>query len=69
MSYLPREKIFRKDDSIFKVVTIAARRAIELNNGAEKLIETQSKKISTIALEEIVQGKIKYIILKEPAIA
>lgn len=65
MSYLPREKIFKKNDSIFKVTTIAARRAIELNNGAEKLIKTLSKKISTIALEEIIQGKITYKILKE----
>ena len=60
MSYMPREKIFKNSDSIFKVTLVAAKRAIELNNGAQKLIETHSKKFSTIALEEISQGKIGY---------
>lgn len=69
MSYMPREKIFRKEDSIFKVTIIAAKRAIELNNGSPKLIETLSKKVSTIALEEIVQGKIKYKCPKEEDIS
>lgn len=60
MSYVPRESIFKDGDSIFKVTLIAARRAIELNNGAKKLIETVTKKFSSIALEEISQGKVKY---------
>ncbi len=60
MSYVPRESVFKKGDSIFKVTLLAARRAIELNNGAQKLIETATKKFSTIALEEIGQGKVKY---------
>ncbi len=60
MSYMPREKIFKNSDSIFKVTLVAAKRAVELNNGAQKLIETHSKKFSTIALEEISQGKIGY---------
>jgi len=60
MSYMPREKIFKNGDSIFKVTLVAAMRAIELNDGAQKLIETHSKKFSTIALEEISQGKVGY---------
>jgi len=60
MSYMPREKIFKSTDSLYKLTTIAARRAIELNNGAQKLIETKTKKFSTIALEEIIQGKVSY---------
>ena len=60
MSYVPRESIFKDGDSIYKVTLIAAKRAIELNNGAKKLIETVTKKFSTIALEEISQGKVKY---------
>ena len=60
MSYMPRERIFKDNDSIYKVTLVAARRAIELNSGAQKLIETGSKKFSTIALEEISQGKVKY---------
>ncbi|MBU1061586.1 MAG: DNA-directed RNA polymerase subunit omega [Candidatus Omnitrophica bacterium] len=65
MSYIPREKIFKDNDSIFKVTLIAARRAIELSNGAKKLVKTNSKRFSTIALEEISQGKVKYKIKVE----
>ena len=65
MSYMPREKIFKDSDSIYKVTLIAARRAIELNSGAQKLIETSSKKFSTIALEEISQGKVWYKIKEQ----
>lgn len=65
MSYMPREKIFKKDDSIFKVTIIAARRAIELSNGAQKLVESDTKKFSTLALEEVSQGKISYKVIEE----
>ena len=47
MSYMPREGIFKDGDSIYKVTLLAAKRAIELNSGAKKLIETGSKKFST----------------------
>ena len=67
MSYMPREKIFNNRDSIYKVTLLAARRAIELSNGAQKLVESESKKFSTIALEELSQGKVKYKIKREGA--
>ena len=60
MLYMPLEKIFKDGNSIYKIILIAAKRAIELNNGAKKLVETASKKFSTIALQEISQGKISY---------
>lgn len=60
MAYVPVEKIFKGSDSIYKITILAARRAVELNNGAKKLIETATSKFSTIALEEIAAGKIKY---------
>jgi len=60
MAYLPREKIFKKEDSIYKVTILAAKRAIELNSGAQKLVESNSDKFSTIALEEISKGKVRY---------
>ena len=63
MSYMPVGKIFKDSDSIFKLTIIAARRAVELNNGANKLINTSTAKFSTIALEEIAAGKVKYKIL------
>ena len=60
MSYMPRKSILKNGESVFKLTLIAARRAVELNNGARKLIETSSKKFSTIALEEIDAGKVTY---------
>ena len=60
MAYMPVGKIFKDSDSIFKLTIIAARRAVELNNGANKLINTVTTKFSTIALEEIAAGKVRY---------
>ncbi len=65
MSYVARERVFKNGGSIYKVTLLAAKRAIELSNGAQKLVETHSKKFSTIALEEISQGKVKYRIKEE----
>lgn len=61
MSYIPLEKlIHKKDTSIFKLVLAAAARANELAQGAQPLIKSESKKVSTIALEEIAAGKVYY---------
>ena len=60
MSYMPIGKIFKDSESIYKLTIIAARRANELNNGAQKLIKTSTTKLSTIALEEVAAGKVKY---------
>jgi len=48
----------KTDNSIYKLVILASKRALELNEGSPKLVETDSKKISAIALEEIREGKI-----------
>jgi DNA-directed RNA polymerase subunit omega len=48
----------KTDNSIYKLVILASKRALELNEGSPKLVETESKKISTVALEEIREGKI-----------
>ena len=48
----------KTDNSIYKLVILASKRALELNEGSPKLVETESKKISAIALEEIKEGKI-----------
>lgn len=47
-----------KADSMYKLVILASKRALELNDGSPKLVETDSKKVTTIALEEIRRGKI-----------
>ena len=58
---LPLEKIMDKSKSKYKLVILAARRALELSEGSPKLVEGDSKrKPSVIALQEIAEGKISY---------
>jgi DNA-directed RNA polymerase subunit omega len=52
------EELLDKTNSIYKLVILASKRALELNEGSPKLVETESKKASTVALEEIKSGKI-----------
>ncbi|NLV75734.1 MAG: DNA-directed RNA polymerase subunit omega [Tissierellia bacterium] len=47
-------------DSRYTLVMLTAKRARQIVDGAEPLIETQSTKPVTIAIEEILEGKIKY---------
>lgn len=67
MAYIPLEKLARKDTSLFKLILTAAARANELAQGAPPLIQTSSKKISTITLEEIAAGKLNYREVKKSA--
>ena len=60
MAYIPLEKLMRKDTSLFKLILTAAARANELAQGAQPLMQTGSKKVSTIALQEIAAGKVTY---------
>ena len=60
MAYIPLEKLTRKNTSLYKLILTAAARANELAQGAQPLIQTSSKKVSTIALEEIAAGKVTY---------
>ena len=48
------------ESSVFKTVLAAAGRANELAQGAQPLIKTQAKKVTTIALEEFAAGKVRY---------
>ncbi len=61
MSYVPLEKLIRDEKtSTFKLVLAAAQRANELAQGAQPLVKSASKKVSTLALEEIADGKVFY---------
>ncbi len=52
--------VLDKGDSRYTLVMLAAKRARQIVEGAEPLIDTDSKKAVTIAIEEIIEGKIKY---------
>ena len=61
MSYLSLEKLIKNPDaSIFKLVLAAAARANELAQGAQPLVKSSAKKVTTIALEEFAAGKVRY---------
>jgi DNA-directed RNA polymerase subunit omega len=48
-------------DSNFRYVLVAARRARQLQNGAEPLVRARSRKACRVAQEEIAAGKIAYV--------
>ena len=54
------EELMKKTGSIYKLVNVASRRAAELNSGTAPLIQIDSKKAATIALEEIRKGIVVY---------
>ncbi len=59
MSYVPVQDLLPKTGSIYKLVVLASRRAVEINAGAPRLIESDSEKVSTVVLEEIAQDKVR----------
>ena len=61
MAYIPIEQLLDKaDNSMYKLVMLAAKRTLEIAEGQPKLCSANSSlKPSSIALEEIAQGKVK----------
>ena len=62
MAYQPIERLLpRSGNSIYRLVRMAANRALELAEGKPALIKNpSSNKETTVALEEILAGKIEY---------
>ena len=60
MSYVPIEKIIDKaDNSLYKLVILASKRALELSEGMPSLIGANPEvKSTTTALQEIAEGKV-----------
>jgi DNA-directed RNA polymerase omega subunit len=60
MPYVPIEKLLGKcNDSIYKLVVVASKRALEIAEGQPKMVSTPSTmKPSTSALYEIAAGKV-----------
>ena len=66
MSYVPIEDLLHQVPSSYKLVILAAQRAVELNEGKQRLVDiTARAKTSTVALAEIKEGKIAYKVSKE----
>lgn len=62
MVYMELEKLVDKsNNSVYKLVIMAAKRALEIAEGQPKLVVANaSVKPSTIALQEIAGGKVHY---------
>jgi len=66
MEKMERDKLIESTGSIYKLCNLAAMRAMELNVGMKKLVDVDPKeKITTVALMEINEGKVKMIIGKK----
>ena len=48
------------EGSLYKTVLALAGRANELAQGAQPLVKTHAKKVTTIAIEEFAAGKVRY---------
>jgi len=61
MEYVPVEKLLvRSNNSVYKLVILASKRALEIAEGQPKLVEANlAMKPSTVALLEIAAGKIE----------
>jgi DNA-directed RNA polymerase omega subunit len=62
MAYIDLERLLEKSGgSIYKLVVVASRRALEIAEGQVKLVEVSSAiKPSSVALMEIAAGKVRY---------
>lgn len=60
MAYVPIEELLKRCGSIYRLVILASRRAKEIADGAPPLVESPNRKVTSIALEEILQGKVLY---------
>ena len=54
------ESLMTKVDSKYTLVTLAAKLARQLTDGDEPLVDVDTTKVVSIAMEEIDQGKITY---------
>jgi DNA-directed RNA polymerase omega subunit len=62
MTYVPLEKLLDKcDGSIYKLVILASKRALEIAEGQPKLVPADlTTKPSTVALYEISESKVRF---------
>ena len=61
MSSISVEDFKGKIDSLYRLVIVAARRAIQVGRpDSRPLVQAHSKKPTIVALEEILEGKVGY---------
>ena len=60
MAQVPIEGLLKRCRSVYRLVILASKRAKEIAEGSPPLVEVQQKKATSVALEEILQGKALY---------
>ena len=59
MSFPPLEKALEQISNRYILVVLAAKRSRQLNRGAQAQVETKRRKWTSVALEEVIGGKIQ----------
>jgi DNA-directed RNA polymerase omega subunit len=69
MAYIVLEKLLDKShDSVYKLVILASKRGLEIAEGQPKMVSTPLEmKPSTVALQEISEGKLQWKKVKAAA--
>ena len=60
MAQVPIEELLKRCGSVYRLVILAAKRAKEIAEGSPSLVEAPPHKVTSVALEEILQGKVLY---------
>ncbi|MBA1333783.1 MAG: DNA-directed RNA polymerase omega subunit [Firmicutes bacterium] len=61
MLYPSMKSLLKKVDSRYTLVVLAAKRARQLTENSDRFDEMENKKPVTRAIEEISEGKVKYV--------
>jgi DNA-directed RNA polymerase subunit omega len=59
MSFPSLEKALEQISSRYILVVLAAKRSRQLNRGAQPQVETKRRKWTSVALEEVIAGKVQ----------
>ncbi len=60
MAQVAIEELLKQCGSVYKLVLLAAKRAKELAEGAPALVDSSHRKVTSVALEEILHGRVLY---------
>jgi len=55
------EKLKTKIENVYELVVVASERTRQLARGARPLVESDTKKLTTLALKEIDEGKVRVL--------
>jgi DNA-directed RNA polymerase subunit omega len=66
MSFPPLEKALEQISNRYVLVVLAAKRSRQLNRGAQPQVETKRRKWTSVALEEVIAGKVQPKKAEEP---